>query len=125
MIGDIAARNPGNGAIVVNIDRRKHGSGTHWCLLYTFDNGRQRYWFDPISSDMGGFPPNAITELPGDLWFNGVGYQPPMSNLCGYYTIALGRVLERVKPQTIADVVSCVRSLFGDVADETDIRKII
>lgn len=107
------------GPLLINLDLNPRGSGTHWVLLYSAE--KFRYWFDPIG--FAGFPVRAVAEdVRGPpLYYNETPYQPHRSNLCGHFSIALALRLRRSQPQKIADLVKCVRDLFGDEPGPADL----
>jgi hypothetical protein len=125
MINDIDTRLD-SGSTVINIDNKSNGNGTHWTCVYVDPRGKFTYYFDPIGSDLGGYPPRGIhRSAVGSLFANTTTYQPPDSYLCGYYSAAISYLLDHKKPISADDAQHVIESFLGKRSDEGDVERVI
>lgn len=115
-------------AIVVNTDV-SHSAGIHWICMMLHDD--VVYIVDPLGY-------KNITQRPYDdkmlqeikdegydvLFYNGK-FQFSNSSLCGYFSIAVARELNKLSEVTPDTIYKCVDDMFGTTADVGDVNTLI
>lgn len=112
-----------NGGNIINLDKDPNNGGTHW--VYAWIASDFVYYFDPIGSQYGGFPIQAITDLGLPVEYNEVTYQPLKSRLCGYYCVYLYRMFDKAQPGSLQQCKKIVVKAFGRDGDVGDVNKIM
>lgn len=110
------------GSSLLNLDAKQEGHGTHWVAVYRTPSFV--YYFDPLGAPNGGFPPICLrSSVP--VVYNAVQYQTPSSTMCGYYSLYIATLLNRMSPKTGNEADALIRTTLNKDDPVGDAKRLI